>query len=228
MNASLDPAPAHAPRAHGPTDHEFAYRPIARSAVIACLLGIMSVVTFLDPTLALIPALGVATGAFSLWTIRRQSTDWSGEGLALAGIVLSAVCWLGGWSFTAYVRLVEVPEGCTPISYDELQPDPQLPHRLPESALALDGKAVFVKGYMYPGRKSRGLREFILCYNNDECCFGGTPPVTHMIRVTLEAPLSVDFSRRVRKVAGVFHVHEGGTVDGLSGALYHIEASSIQ
>ncbi len=228
MNASLDPAPLQSPRSSGAIEHDFAYRPIARSAVIACLLGIMSVVAFLDPTLAVIPALGVTTGAFSLWTIRRQSKDWSGEGLALAGIVLSAACWLGGWSFAAYVRLVEVPEGCTPISYDELQPDPQMPDRVSAAALALDGQPVFVKGYMYPGRKSRGLNEFILCYNNDECCFGGTPPVTHMIRVTLTPPLSVDFSRRVRKVAGVFHVREGGPVDGLNGALYHIEASSIQ
>ena len=50
----------------------------------------------------------------------------------------------------------------------------------------LDGKKVFIKGYMYPSSQMTGIREFVLCRDNGTCCFGGQPRLTDMIRVKLK------------------------------------------
>ncbi|MBL8828334.1 MAG: hypothetical protein JNM18_15240 [Planctomycetaceae bacterium] len=209
-------------------DSFVAYRPLNRLAIASFVLGLASLVAFFDTTLAIVPALGMATGLLGWMRIRSEPDAYAGGQLALLGMALSVVCWAGGWSWLSYVYMTEVPGGAQRITYDELQPDPDSGDEVPAFAKEIDGQRVFIKGFMYPGAQSRGINEFILCYSNDDCCFGGNPKLTHMIHVTLKPPLVVNFATRQHKIAGTFKLAPSGPVDGLSGAIYNIEADYVK
>ena len=206
------------------------YRPISWLAVASCLLGLTSFVALFRFELAVIPALGVVCGSLGMWRIHRRRDELAGENLAAIGLVLCLLAWVGGWSWLSYVYLTEVPGDAQRITFNELQPDLGEENVVPAAAKALDGERVFIKGFMYPGAHTRGIKEFVLCFNSDDCCFGGSPKLTHMIFVRLNPPLTVDYKDRYReyKIAGKFRVGASGPVDGLTGAIYNIDADFVQ
>jgi hypothetical protein len=68
----------------------------------------------------------------------------------------------------------------------------------------------------------------VLCRDNGDCCFGGQPKVTDMILVTLTDPLRLDYSTRLHRLAGTFKVARGRTVEGVSDAVYQLEADYLK
>jgi hypothetical protein len=188
-------------------ESEVLYRAIPKWAVISLVLGILGVVAFLDPYLALVPLLGVLLGWAGLRQIAKQPRDYTGRPLALAGIALSAAMLVAGVATQIYIYQTEVPEGYNRISYTELQPPPFAPEgSVPKSALSLDGKQVFIKGYVYPTRQQTNIKKFVLCRDNGDCCFGGEPKLTDKILVELKDPLELTYSMRQFKLAGTFKV----------------------
>ena len=102
----------------------------------------------------------------------------------MAGIVLAVIFWGVGAGRQFYIYATEVPEGYERISYADLQPQPdEPPDRVPPDAKALDGKKVFIKGYVYPGQRQYGITQFLLVRDQGSCCFGGNPKVTDRILV---------------------------------------------
>ncbi len=87
------------------------------------------------------------------------------------------------------------------------------PVPIPSSAMALEGKKVFIKGYVYPGREMEGIKTFLLVRDQGDCCFGGNPKITDRIQVTLVDPLRLTYKPRLHKLAGVFHVRPTTAVD---------------
>ncbi|MGH7193639.1 MAG: DUF4190 domain-containing protein, partial [Candidatus Saccharimonadales bacterium] len=137
-----------------PPDAEFAadyqrYRAVNSLAVVSFVAGLLSALAFLDWLLAVIPMLGIALGVLAMRRIRAFPNEYTGEHFALAGALLSSVCLVGGWARLAYVYQTEVPEGHLRISYDDLQPQAEEADFVPAQARQLDGKKVFIKGYVY-------------------------------------------------------------------------------
>jgi hypothetical protein len=150
------------------------YRAVSSAAVVSLVFGIASILAFLDWLLLFLPSVGLIAGLTASRKIRLYPEELSGGGLARAGTLLSLVavvaapCWL--W----YSMITEAPEGYLRISYAELQPDRGAPPtEIPRTATELEGKRVFIKGFMYPGPERSGIRRFILCRDNGTCCFGG-------------------------------------------------------
>jgi hypothetical protein len=225
MSVQLDRAPSPTYEA----EDMVPYRTLSALAVVSCALGVLSVLAFLDWTLAIVPVLGMVTGAVALWRIRKNSVDMSGEGFALVGVVLSAALMVGGLARLTYAYTHEVPEGYQRLSYADLQPDPEVAGQVfPPEVEQLDGQRVFVKGFVFPGKQTTGIKTFVLCRDNGDCCFGGQPKLTDRIQVTLKGPLSLDYSTRMRRVAGTFHVAPRQAVDGLGGVLYHLDADYLK
>ena len=157
------------------------------------------------------------------------STDRRKSGVALVGTLFSAIFLTMGWSRFAYEYATEVPPGARRISYAQLQPREESPKEIPPaSAKELDGQQVFITGYVYPTSQRNGLQHFVLCRDNGTCCFGGQPKLTDMIEVTLRPPLKLDYSPRLHKLAGVFHVNTVQSSDGLGSVLYQLEADYLQ
>lgn len=205
------------------------YRAVSTLAVASLVLGVMAALVFLDWTLAAIGLIGIVVGILAIVKINRNPLELTGRKFAAIGIALCLLFVAGGWSWHAFVYMTEVPEWADRISYDDLTPaEGAPPSQPPESALALDGKKVFIKGYMYPGSRKNGIEQFVLCRDNGDCCFGGQPKLTDMIQVRLKAPMTTDYTTRIRSVAGVLHVEPSLAADDRGVVLYHMDVEHLK
>ncbi len=207
------------------------YRALSRGAVISFAIAILSLlVVFFSPVTVLLPLFGFIIGLVSARRIKRYPSELSGRGMALAGCIGSLVLLISGAAFHTVIYVTEVPEGYERISFQMLQPEAGTGTYVPESALALNGKRVFVKGYIHPSVGGLGMvRQFVLVPDLGTCCFGGQPKLTDMIEVTLPEHLGVQYSRRKQKLAGTLIVDTKlKRVDGLTGVFYQLKADMVR
>ena len=203
-----------------------AYRPVSPAAAISVvtgLLALLAAVLVFDlgaVTYVFASAVGLITGVRGISAFKRY--DMAGRGAAKAGLGLSVLALATGAGVMTYHAMNEVPEGSVAISYEALQAKGG--EVIPESAKALDGKKVYIKGYMYPGEQTTGIKEFVLCRDNGTCCFGGQPKLNDMIQVKLKEPLTLDYHTGLRYIAGNFKVQQEAAPGSLGTVLYHLEA----
>ncbi|HEX3725820.1 MAG TPA: hypothetical protein VHV08_06240, partial [Pirellulales bacterium] len=164
-------------------EHYEQYRALSTSAVASLVVGLLSSIAFLDWVLVAIPMIGVALSSYAWWNVRRHADELSGASLARWGFVLSLAFLVCGPAWLTYAFVTELPPGYERVSYAELQPNPAEPgQQVPPAALDLDGKRIFIKGYVYPGREKDGIRQFLLVRDQGDCCFGGNPKITDRIQ----------------------------------------------
>jgi hypothetical protein len=87
---------------------------------------------------------------------------------------------------------------------------------------------VLIKGYMYPGKQTQGIRQFLLVRDQGDCCFGGNPKITDRVLVQLAVPAGIDFTPRMVKIAGRFQVRPAGAPEIGGGVLYHLEDARLR
>lgn len=204
------------------SDDTLRYQALHTGAIIGLVLGVMSVFTAVAAMNSLefcvmtapIPVLGMFTSLRSWSQVRREPERYTGGGLAMTGFVLSLVFLLGGLGYSGYVYATEVPEGYTRISFAAMKPD-ELQERngmvVPPEIAALDGKHVFIKGYIRPDSITQRVRikEFLLVRDDNQCCFGDISTVKYydQIDVKLRGGLTIDFNERaVRRIGGILKV----------------------
>lgn len=188
-------------------DQVHPYRTTSRMAMMSLIFGLLSSLALLAPVLVVFSVLGVASCVAGLRTIRLHPQEFTGKGPALAGGLLSLGLAIIAISFHAYVYYTEVPDGYDRISFKVLQPESGSPQPIPDSAMNLDGKQVFVGGYMHPDAGLAPVQSFVLVPDMGTCCFGGQPNLTDMIEVTLKGNDRVSYSTRKRKFAGTLRVN---------------------
>lgn len=204
------------------------YRSFSRSAVISLVLAFVSLLALLSVPLLVIPVVSVVLGVIALSTIRRYPEEYTGGGTALLATVLSSAIFIVAATWHAVEYATEVPEGYARISFSELQPEHKFPGAPPpQRAFDLHDQKVFIKGYIHPNVATLGkVDHFILVPDMGTCCFGGQPPMTHMIEVKITDEASkVKYSTRQVKLAGKFQL--GGSRPetlGLRDVIYHLEA----
>ncbi len=212
------------------TEEYYPYRAISKAAVVSLVFGVMSLSVALSPVLLFLPGVSILFGLIALSNIRRYPRELTGRPAALVGTALSVLLLIGGTALHIYIYATEVPPGYVRISFRELQPTDEAPH-LPVSprALELNGKKVFVKGYVYPDGQQYNITNFILVRDMGTCCFGGKPPLAHMIEVSLRAPNYVDYAMRKRKLAGVLTVDTRlKPVEKLGGVYFRLDADHVR
>ncbi len=184
------------------------YRALCPAAVASIAVGALSILTAFHWSLALVPLAGIGLGWRAVRRIRQASDEWTGLGLARLGIGLSLVLWAVGYGWLAFAHTSEVPYGYERVTYEMLQPDPNAPAEpIPQSALDMQDKRVFIKGYMQPRRQQTGIKEFILCPRNGECPFCiPNPKRTEMVRVVLQGDLETIYTTHLIGVGGRFQV----------------------
>lgn len=209
---------------------DFTYRTLSSGAVLSMVMGVLSAAALLDWTMLAIPVLGILIGLGAIRSIRRRPDELTGLVLARAGLYSSLMCLIVGFAWLSYVYSVEVPEGYARISYEDLQPDLDKSRKpVPDTAVALDGKNVFIKGYVYPGRDSEGIREFLLVRDQGDCCFGGQPKITDRIQVKLADPERLTFRSSLHKLAGTFRIKQAEkAVDAGGGVIYFLEEAHLR
>ncbi|HEX6986205.1 MAG TPA: hypothetical protein VF170_12565, partial [Planctomycetaceae bacterium] len=189
----------------------FDYRPVPVSAPVAVFFGICSLLAFLHETGVPVALIGLFVSAWSLLKIRRSAGEYGGKWLAVTGLLLSAASLVGGTTFHSIAYATEVPEGhrrlnfTQDISWKGLVVENGRITAPPEVA-ALDGKKIFLKGYMFPMRLTEGLPAFVFCRDSGDCCFGGTPKTEDMIYVRMAEGQATDYYAGLVSVAGTFRL----------------------
>lgn len=206
------------------------YRSLSGAAVVSLILGVVSVVALLDFwVLKVLPAFGLVLALVAIVRIRRQSDELTGMKAAKLGLALSLAFLVVGSSLSIYTYATEVPPGYERISYETLKhPDEALRNSASPAALALEGKRIFIKGFMFPPPHEKGVTKFVLCRDNGDCCFGGQPPASDMIFVDLVPGLDTHYDRKLRHVAGTFHVAGSHSKDVNKDVLYRLDADYIK
>lgn len=202
------------------------YRAVSPVAVVALVLGILSVLTVWHWALGLIPAAGILVAYLALVQIWEAPEELTGRGLAWAGLILSVAFATLGYGVLAFARAREFPYGYQRVIYADLQPDPNIPDQLiPDAAFDLQDEKVGIRGYMYPGRQPTGLKTFLLCPEIPNCPFcAPNPRRTEIIRVTLEGDLRIDYTTYPILVGGKFHVDP----EAPSGLPYEMQADYLR
>lgn len=219
------------------------YRALHTGSLLGLLVAIVSLVfpiaatSFTDmssaASLIIIPAAGLVISLWALRAVRASPELYTGATPALVGVLLAAFSLLGGTAYGGYVYATEVPDGYTRTSFLEMKPDKfEEAGRVivPSEIESLLGKKVFIKGYIREDSTNRGLRkgitEFLLVRDNNECCFGDLSDVKFYDQVAVELGpgLSADYSLRVFRLGGILGFRIGNRAEGEPAIVYTLEA----
>ena len=216
------------------------YRAMSTAAVASLVFGVLSSVIFamgesLQGALlvSLIPVVGILLSLKSIRLIRSMSGELTGMPLALAGLLLSSFCLVGGVGRAAYIYLTEVPDGYTRISFSRMKPDDldlAAGEMVPPEILALEGKTVFIKGYMRPPEMRSNVSKFLLVADNNQCCFGPLNTVKYhdQIDVQLEPPMRADYSTRLYRLGGKLSINPDNARRGPGHPVFRLEADYLR
>lgn len=188
---------------------EFPYRALSKLAIAAILLfvfGLLGLIPLFEPMLAL-GLIGLICGIVGFRTVSRYPEEYSGLGLAKAGAILNGLLLVSGITVHTVIYLTEVPDGFERVGFYELEKH-EGPDTPTKKALEIDGKDVFLKGYIHPASGEGALRQFILVPDLGTCCFGGQPRSSSMIEVTLTGAKTVRYGRTKLKLAGKFEINK--------------------
>ena len=211
---------------------EFAYRPVPPLAPISLFLGICALAGFLGIPCLAIGAVGSLLGLLALWQIRRSAGELGGTLIAVLGTGLSLSLFLGASGYHAYAYATELPEGYERVNFNELaKHEPKFAEgkiAIAEEVAALDGKPIYIKGYMYPTRQLTDISEFLLVKDTGQCCFGGSPKPSDMIVVKFRDGMTVNHrEQQLVGIGGIFHA--GSLVQsGQNVAVYMMEGTHFR
>ncbi len=223
------------------TEETLQYRAVHTGAIIGLVLAVFSAVFTLvsagnsAETCIGVSLLNAAPLSICLWSmarIRRESERYTGRPMAVLGFALSFASLVVGAGYGGYVYATEVPEGYTRISFNAMKPD-TIQERsgmlVPPEIAALDGQKVFIKGYIRPDSVSvsRGIRQFLLVRDDNQCCFGDISSVKYydQILVDMTGSRSVDYSKRIFNMGGVLSVEPQNAKIGRLAPVFSLKAN---
>jgi hypothetical protein len=200
------------------------YKPICPTAILSLLIGLAAVVAaFTTPdvgwSFAAVPVIGFWLSLRALKSIRRY--DMMGRPAAMIGGTLSTLALFCGAGYYSYYLKTEVPPEYLRVDYEVLQNGS--PEGVAKPVQELNGKKVYIKGYMYPTNQNTDIKRFVLCRDNGTCCFGGKPKLTDMVEVKLKDPLTSTLTSSLRGVGGTFRVANEKAPGELGTIIYHLD-----
>ena len=208
---------------------DMVYQSVSRAAVGSLILAVLGLMSFLLVGLVILPVVGLLLGINALVSIRRYPEELLGKPFAKVGIALSLLTLVTAPAYHAYVYATEVPPGYERVAFATLTSPKNAPDQPPAEALQFDGKKIFVKGYIHPtSMDAPRAKKFVLVPDLGTCCFGGQPPLTHMIEVTLSGDDFAKKSMRTQKLSGTLRVNRQlKPIEGLQGVYYTLQADQI-
>ena len=201
---------------------EFQYRPVPPLVAVSMAFTCLSLLAVISDLLLVVPLVGIVLAFVAYYQISRSHGDLSGGVLALSSIILMLLMFIVFGAMHLYSYASEVPDGFSRINFTSdiskkgFETTGQKLGIHPDVAKLAD-KPIYLKGYMYPFRESRGLTSFVLCKDSGECCFGGQPLPTDMILVNMIGGAKADYqNKRLVGVAGTLRVEPTYDASGLS------------
>ena len=182
------------------------YKQVATLGVCAIVATVVGILGFFWTPFVAASAIGLTLGVLALRKIMRAPEETTGGALAIAAIALSALLFVSSASWRAYSYYCSAPPGYEILPFDSmaLTKDGQIPPEI----LALDGRKVYVDGFMYPTKQHAGIENFTLVRTLGHCqyCSPGTNPAD-MIAVQMERGHTVKYrANKSVSVGGVLYV----------------------
>jgi hypothetical protein len=180
------------------------YRALCRLAVVSVVLGAFSVLTAFHWSFLVLPLAALISGWRAIKRINALPEQLTGRTVAWVGIGLASGMWLFGGVCWAVSQMREVPPGYRLITFDDLQPNPNVVGEIfPPAILKLEGEKVFLRGYIYPGQQMFGIKEFILVPTLGHCSFCTRElRSTEMVLVRMQGDLRARYAPRLTRVGG--------------------------
>jgi hypothetical protein len=224
----------------GAADESISYRAVHTGAILGLALCAMTATFTLiswgsTPQLIFISLLNAIAAIFCLWSlakIRREPEVYTGAPIAIVGLIGSLLFLVSGVSYGSYVYATEVPDGYERISFNSMKPD-ELEERggvaVPPEIAAMDGKKVFIKGYIRPDSVTQriGIKEFLLVRDNNQCCFGTLSNVKYydQMAVDMTGSRTVDFrDGGVYRMGGILKIEPQNVGRGPLAPVFSLKA----
>ena len=205
-------------------DDALEYRSIYTGAILAMLLGLLSSAILFNASgslqytlmLAPIPIVGFFISLSALKTIREAPEVFTGQKLAMAGLLMSVSFLVIGVGSSTFIYLTEVPDGYIRTSFLDMKPDEaDMLSRdpIPKEIEELITEKVFIKGFIRPDSitYTENINNFLLVRDNNQCCFGDPSAVKFFdqVRVQLEPGMTTDYHAGLFRVGGTLSVGPG-------------------
>lgn len=99
---------------------------------------------------------------------------------------------------------------------------------MPDWLRAINGRAVRLRGFMYPTYEAEGIERFVLARDNQICCFGRDPKIYDLVQVDMKEGKSTNYipPTRAFDVVGKLKI-EMQSQDGKPYGLYSIEQAEV-
>ena len=220
-------------------EDDLQYKALHTGALIAFVLGLLSVCVIFTASNSLewslmvapIPIAGMVFALRAMATIRQFPEQFTGLWLARGGLVLSFAFLMSGLGYAGYIYATEVPDGYERISFNTMKPD-EIQERggmaIPPEIAALNGKKVFIKGYIRPGSAPvrNNIDRFLLVRDNNQCCFGDLSKVKYYDQMIVEITKGkrVDDDLRILRMGGVLEIHPENLARGAGYPVFSLKA----
>ncbi|MEX0641913.1 MAG: DUF3299 domain-containing protein [Pirellulales bacterium] len=99
---------------------------------------------------------------------------------------------------------------------------------LTDSIESMFGQRIRIRGFIIPPAQKRGIKQFVLVRDDQECCFGPGAALFDCIFVEMKPGNTVEYSGRPVAVEGTFGFKEIIGPNGRHWAIYHLDAESVQ
>jgi hypothetical protein len=118
------------------------------------------------------------------------------------------------------------------ITFDDIKFDIEKDAKFERSMLTpkieeLSGRCVRIRGYILPTFQQSGIRNFVLVRDNMECCFGPGAAIYDCIIVDMVGA-TAEFTTRPVTVDGGLTFREVLDFDGITRAIYHLDATAVK
>jgi len=206
------------------------YRRVSWVAVASVVCGALSFVTVFGWWFLVVPLAGVILGFNARQQIRELPSELTGMGLASAGMGLSLLLGaLGVGGFIAY-EMREVPFGYELVTFADLQPAPANKNaRLPIDIDELDGKRIFIKGFIYPGKQTIAIKRFIFVPTIGHCNFCSSQlKSTEMLACEMAGDMRTNFKQRMIGIGGRLKVDRTEAAKPFGGFPYQMEVDYVR
>lgn len=222
-----------APQDNGPGFSESemeVYQSVSRAGVTSLVLGLIGIGAFWFVTLLLLPIIGLVFAAIAFIDFKKYPGELVGKPVAVLGLGICLLCLIAAPTFHTIIYLTEVPDGYQRVDFTKLMSDPNQPEGPTSFAISIDGDPIFIKGYIHPTSMSTlKAKHFVIVPDLGTCCFGGQPPLTHMIEVKLLGDQYATKSYRRQRLAGTLQVNRTlKPVSELDGVFYELTADILK
>jgi len=191
-----------------PDERTVDYKEVGSLAVGSLIAAVFTILGFFWMPFIVLGAVGLVLGFLAMRKILKAPEEMTGFAMATAGMTLSAAIGLSALIFQTWWYYHNAPPGYEVVDFADMAFDSKT-GKVKDEILALDGKKIFVTGYMYPTNRQSGIEDFTMVRTLAHCkfCSPGTNPAD-MIAVELEKGMSVSFrANKTVSVGGVFSVN---------------------